>query len=334
MKNTLILSILFLLLYSCSGNKKDFTIAAESIRTEEIKKYVSELGSDRFMGRKPFTSGEAITINYLADNLRLIGFEPAFNGSYFQNVPMVEISSSVSNVEIYRRSERLFTFSSPDEAAIVSPQYSDTVEITGSDIIFAGFGIVAPEYDWNDYEGLDVKGKTVIVLINDPGLYTGDSLLFKGREMTYYGRWTYKFEEAARQGAEGILIVHDTEGAGYPYTIPRKSSITPRFHLQNADSNKTMCQFTGWLSAEASGKLFGQAGYDVEKLRMESCKRRSVGFPLNIKISLSICNSVIFSKSTNVAGILKGTRRARESIVYTAHWDHFGIGEKENGESI
>jgi Zn-dependent M28 family amino/carboxypeptidase len=334
MKNFLILFVLSIIFFSCSGRKKDFNNAVNSIRKEDIENYVSELGSDRFMGRKPFTAGEAITVNYLADNLRLIGFEPAFNGSYFQEVPMVEISTSIKGISISGSSESIFSLSSPDEAAIVSPQICDSIDVVNSEIVFAGFGIVAPEYGWNDYADLDVKGKTVIVLINDPGLYTSDSLLFKGREMTYYGRWTYKYEEAARQGAEGILVIHETEGAGYPWSIPRKSSITPRFYMQTADSNKTLCSFTGWLSAEASEKLFKKAGYNVEKLRMESCKKGFRGFPMNMQVSLSVRNSVRYNKSTNVAGILKGSHRADECIVYTAHWDHFGIGEKENGDSI
>ncbi len=334
MKNFLILIILSIMFFSCLGKKKDFENALKSIRTDDIKDYVSELGSDRFMGRAPFTGGETITINYLADHLRLIGFEPAFNGSYFQQVPVVQITSLIKDVEISRLSELLFNLTSPDEAAVISPQICDKIDVVNSEIIFAGFGIVAPEYGWNDYANLNVKGKTVIVMINDPGLYTGDSLLFKGRDMTYYGRWTYKYEEAARQGAEGILIVHETEGAGYPYSIPRKSSVTPRFYMQDADSNKSLCRFTGWLSAEASEKLFGEAGYNVEKLRMESCRSGFTGFPLKMQLSFSVSNSVRYNKSTNVAGILKGTRRADECIVYTAHWDHFGIGEKENGDSI
>ena len=171
-------------------------------------------------------------------------------------------------------------------------------------------------------------------MINDPGLYTGDTTFFKGREMTYYGRWTYKFEEAARQGAEGIIIIHETEGAGYQYTIPRKSSITPRLYMQTADSNRTLCQFTGWLSAGSADSLFKTRGYKVAELRKAACKKEFKGFNMNSQLSLSIQNKVIYNTSTNVAGILKGSSRADECIVYSAHWDHFGIGEKENGDSI
>jgi len=334
MKNILLVSILSVILFSCSARKKDFARAYESITKEDLAAYVSDLASDRFMGRKPFTGGETITINYLADHLKLIGFEPAFGSGYFQEVPMAEITTSIKGICVTEPSGEVINLSSPDEAAIISPRISDTISIKSSEMIFAGFGIVAPEYGWNDYENLDVKGKTVVVLINDPGLYTGDSLLFKGKEMTYYGRWTYKYEEAARQGAEGVLIIHETEGAGYQWTIPRKSSISPRFYLQSADSNKTMYRFTGWISEGASGKILEEAGFNVEKLRMESCKKGFRGFPLKMNVSLTAFNTTRYNKSTNVAGILKGSRRKNECVIYTAHWDHFGIGEKENGDSI
>ena len=152
--------------------------------------------------------------------------------------------------------------------------------------------------------------------------------------MTYYGRWTYKFEEAARQGAEGILIIHETEGAGYQYSIPRKSSISPRLFMQTADSNKTSCAFTGWLSAGSADSLFNRLGYNVKELRAAACHKDFKGFDLKTQISFSIRNKIQFNNSTNVAGVLKGTTRSDECIIYTAHWDHFGIGEKENGDSI
>jgi Zn-dependent M28 family amino/carboxypeptidase len=286
------------------------------------------------MGRKPFTPGEKITVDFLAGELKKIGFEPAFSGSYFQSVPMVEISTEVVGKVKITTGKQILSFNAPDNIAISSPRLTNEVDIHDSEMIFAGFGIVAPEYNWDDYHGLDVKGKTVVVLINDPGLYTGDSTFFKGKEMTYYGRWTYKYEEAARHGAEGILIIHETEGAGYQYTIPRKSSISPRLYMQTADSNKTMCTFNGWISAESADSLFNNLGYSVKELRKEACKKEFKGFDLKSLLSLSVRNKIRFNTSTNVSGVLKGTLRADECIVYSAHWDHFGIGEKENGDSI
>jgi Zn-dependent M28 family amino/carboxypeptidase len=326
--------LLTILLLSASCNNHDLKNSQSSIKVSDLEYYVKNLASNEFMGRKPFTPGETITVNFLADELKKIGFEPPFNGSYFQKVPMVEISSQVTGNINIKTANGNISFNAPANIAVTSPKISDSVNINGSEMVFAGFGIIAPEYNWNDYIGLDVKGKTVVVLINDPGLYTGDSTLFKGREMTYYGRWTYKFEEAARQGAEGILIIHEAEGAGYQYTIPRKSSISPRFYMQTADSNRTQCSYTGWLSAESADSLFNNLGYNVKGLRNDACKKGFKGFDLKSKISLSFRNKIRYNTSTNVAGILKGTSRADECIVYTAHWDHFGIGEREMGDSI
>jgi Zn-dependent M28 family amino/carboxypeptidase len=326
------LFIIFLLIPSCSNS--DLKNSEKIINTSDLAYYVKNLASDEFMGRKPFTAGETKTVNFLADELKKMGFEPAFNESYFQKVPMVEISSQVTGNAFIKTAKGDIALFAPDNIAVTSPKLSDEVNIKESEMVFAGFGIIAPEYNWNDYKGLDVKGKTVVVLINDPGLYTGDTTFFKGREMTYYGRWIYKFEEAARQGAEGILIIHETEGAGYQYSIPRKSSITSRLYIQTADSNKTMCAFTGWLSGESADSLFNHIGYNVKELRIAACKKGFKGFDLKTQISLSISNRIEFNNSTNVAGVLKGTTRSDECIVYTAHWDHFGIGEKEKGDSI
>jgi Zn-dependent M28 family amino/carboxypeptidase len=332
MRNYLIFIIIPLIFSAC--NNGEIRKCERSINASDMAEYVKNLASDEFMGRKPFTAGEKITVEYLAAQLKQIGFEPAFNGSYFQPVPMVEISSVVKGPVVVDYGGKSLSLNNPDDIAVTSPRLDNEVNIKNTGMIFAGFGIVAPEYEWDDYNGLDVKGKTVVVLVNDPGLYTGDTTLFKGRDMTYYGRWTYKFEEAARHGAEGILVIHETEGAGYPYTIPRKGSLSPGLYMQTADSNKTMCSFSGWLSAESAEKLFDNLGYKVSDLRQSATRKGFKGFNMNAKMSLSIQNKVRYNTSTNVAGLLRGTSRADECIVYSAHWDHFGIGEKENGDSI
>ncbi|MBG0859326.1 MAG: M28 family peptidase [Bacteroidales bacterium] len=334
MKSIISFFIILTILSACRSRKSDLEEVIRNISVNDLENYVKELGSDRFMGRKPFTEGETITVNYLADQLRLIGFEPAFDGSYFQKVPLAEISSTVSEIAIAKSSKILLKLRTPDDAAIISPVLSNNITINEIDIVFAGFGIVAPEYGWNDYAGLDVKGKTVVVMVNDPGLYTSDITLFKGREMTYYGRWTYKYEEAARQGAAGVLIIHETTGAGYPYTIPRKSSLSPRLYLNDTTKNEPLCSFTGWLTSDAARKLFSINNLNVDSLRLAACNKGYRGFPLNLSITLEIKNDVRFSESSNVAGMIRGSAKPRECIVYTAHWDHFGIGEKEDGDSI
>jgi Zn-dependent M28 family amino/carboxypeptidase len=319
----------------CSCNRSsDFEIASDSINVGDLESWAKELGSDKFMGRAPFTEGEKITTEYLAGQLKKIGFEPAFNGSYFQEVPMVKILSTVKEPVTVQSLKTIFEFSTPDDFAVISPQITKEVIIDKSEMVFAGFGIVAPEYGWNDYVGINVRGKTVMVLINDPGLYTGDTSLFKGSEMTYYGRWTYKYEEAERQGAIGILIIHEPKGAGYSYTVPRKSSISPNLYIQSDDSNSSHCLFTGWISSESAEKLFREKEINVSDLRSEASKKNFMGFPLEMNISMKINNTIEYNKSKNVAGLLRGSKKPEENIVYTAHWDHFGIGEAENGDSI
>jgi len=329
-----IINLIIILTFISCNRTTDFENVRRSINVADLENYVKELGSDRFMGRAPFTEGEKITIEYLSGELRKIGFEPPFDSSYFQDVPMVRIISEVQGPVKIKSPVAHFEFKAPDDFAVISPRIEDYIDITESELVFAGFGIVAPEFGWNDYEGLDVKDKTVMVMINDPGLYTRDTNLFRGSEMTYYGRWTYKYEEAARQGATGVLIIHDPLGAGYDYSIPRKSSITPNLYIQTADSNTTRCRFTGWISSGSAGRLLKTKGLDLAELRTEACKREFRGFPLDMNISLNIRNSIVYNKSKNVAGILRGSKRPEENIVYSAHWDHFGIGEPENGDSI
>lgn len=322
-----------ILAVSCTG-ESSLRKASETITADELRNYTSILGADSFMGRKPFTPGEEVTIKYLAEELGRIGFSPLFGDSWFQKVPMVEITTRVNGkVVITAGSERL-DLSAPDDIAVESPSMKQYVELNDIPMIFCGFGIVAPEYGWNDYEGLDVMGKCAVVLVNDPGLYTGDSTLFKGRQMTYYGRWTYKYEEAARQGAAAILIVHETVGAGYDYSIPRKSSLSPSLYMEQSGDIITPCPVTGWISAGAAEKIFGATGYVVKELRTEACRKSFKGFGIGTSISLNLTNSHQKNSSVNVAGILHGSEKPEECIVISAHWDHFGIGEAENGDSI
>lgn len=329
------LTILLILVSSCTRNiENSFNSAKKSITTEDLASYVKELGSDEFEGRKPFSKGEDLTVQYLADQMKRIGLEPAFGESYFQEVEMAEINSNMLQPAIFKTRSGEIKLSFPDEIAVNSNKTREIIEIKDSEMVFAGFGIVAPEYGWDDYKNLDVKGKTVVVLVNDPGLYTGDENLFKGKTMTYYGRWTYKYEEAERQGAKGILIIHETLGAGYPYDIPRKSALNSSFYLAEDANAETRLMFNGWVSAETGQKFFNNFNITVDSLRSSACKKDFIGFPMNSQISLRINNSWEYNTSRNVAGIIRGSKKPEECIVYSAHWDHFGIGEVENGDSI
>jgi Zn-dependent M28 family amino/carboxypeptidase len=321
------------ILTSCAGSL-DVKNALATINADEIRKYTSEISSDSFMGREPFTKGEERTVLYLSKALSDIGFDPAFNGSYCQEVPMIQITSRTLGTVTFNTSGKILSFNSPDDIAIVSPLQQELTEVTKMPVVFCGFGIVAPEYGWNDYKDIDVKGKCVIVLVNDPGLYTGDSTLFKGRTMTYYGRWTYKFEEAARQGAAAILIIHETLGAGYDYSIQRSSSVSPKLYMLKTDKPEKQCHITGWLNDKAAERLFGTLGYSVDSLRIAACRKDFKGFDLKTEISAKITNKFRIDRSMNVAGILPGRKIPDEAVVITAHWDHFGIGEKVDGDSI
>src|SRR6195952_2990731 len=207
------------LLSACTRNGQ----MAKPITADEIKSHIAVLADDSLMGRKPFTAGEPKTINYISGQFKKLGLEPGNNGSYFQEVPMVEITGKPSETMEISGGKSPLTLHYLTDFVASTRQELEGVELKNSPLIFAGYGIVAPEYHWNDYAGLDVKGKTVIVLVNDPGYKNGDPTFFKGDTMTYYGRWTYKFEEAARQGAAGVIIVHQTEPASYGWSVVTNS---------------------------------------------------------------------------------------------------------------
>ncbi len=327
------LAVMAVVAAACGGNRS-IEKASATITAKELRDYTRILGADSMMGRKPFTPGENITVNYLAGELGRIGFSPAFGNSWFQEVPLVEITTKVQGPVVITAAGSKMEMTVPDDVAIESPSMKEFVELVDIPMVFCGFGIVAPEYGWNDFSAVDVKGKCAVVLINDPGLYTGDSALFRGKTMTYYGRWTCKYEEAARQGAAAILIIHETAGAGYDYSIPRKSSISPGLYQEPAPGDPEPCPVTGWISAGAADRLFGALGHDIEKLRREACNRDFKAFETGASISLQLTNSHIRNSSLNVAGILPGSTHPEEAIVITAHWDHFGVGETENGDSI
>ncbi len=315
---------------SCSNENKTNQV----ITADEIKSHIVVLANDSLMGRKPFTEGENKTINYISQQFKKIGLEPGNNGSYFQEVPMVEIKGSPSaTMEITGGKSPLILNFSTDFVASTR-QELDKVELKNSPLVFAGYGIVAPEYHWNDYAGLDVKGKTVIVLVNDPGFKSGDGKLFKGDTMTYYGRWTYKYEEAARQGAAGVIIVHQTEPASYPWSVVNTSFTGAKLYLQQSDKHLNRCKAEGWITEDAAKKLLGMANITGD-IRALARKRDFKAIPLNMSVSLAIQNKLKYSTSHNVIATLKGSSNAGEYIVYTAHWDHLGIGKPDaKGDSV
>jgi Zn-dependent M28 family amino/carboxypeptidase len=328
--NSLILFLGLALFSACTSKNKP----AQPITADEIKSHIAVLANDSLTGRKPFTPGETKTINYISQQFKKLGLKPGNNGSYFQDVPMVEITGRPSETMEISGGKSPIALHNLTGFVTSTRQELDVVELKNSPLVFAGYGVVAPEYHWNDYAGLDVKGKTVIVLVNDPGFKSGDSKLFKGDTMTYYGRWTYKYEEAARQGAAGVIIVHQTEPASYPWSVVNNSFTGAKLYLQQRDKHLSRCKVEGWITEDAAKKLLSAAGITGD-IRALARKKDFKAIPLNLNVNLTIHNKLKYSTSHNVIAILKGSSSAGEYIIYTAHWDHLGVGKPDaKGDSI
>lgn len=315
-----------------SANSSPDSLAIKSINDSSLAKYLSVIAADSLEGRKPFTTGETKTINYLKTEFEKLGLKPGNGDSYFQEVPMVEIKSTPSEKMVVKSGLKEWSLNYLTEFVAGSRRVQNEVSVKNSPLVFAGYGIVAPEYGWNDYENLDVKGKIVVVLINDPGF--ADSTLFKGKNMTYYGRWTYKFEEASRQGAAGILIIHDTKPAAYPWTVVRSGWSKSKLQLQSEDNGMNRTVIEGWISLEGARKLFALGGQSFETLVAKARKKDFKAVDLNLTTSLTVRNKIKKSVTYNVLASIPGGKLKNEAIIYSAHWDHLGIGEKVQGDSI
>jgi Zn-dependent M28 family amino/carboxypeptidase len=332
----LIVVSIALLLGSCNQTETTFEgkDGLSAFSADSLGKHIAELSDDDFEGRKPFTEGETKTIQYLKEKFIAAGLEPGNGESYFQEVPMVNITTHAAPAMQVQSAKGNFTLKGPDDYVIWTDKTDATISLNNDELVFAGYGVVAPEYNWNDYEGLDVKGKVVMVLVNDPGFNAGDTSLFKGKTMTYYGRWTYKFEEAARQGAKGCLVIHNTEAASYPFTVVQNNWNASRLRLDPRGENEKICDVIGWVSAPAALKLLTAAGKDTASLASADI-RGFKGAALNLKLSTSIQVKTNYNQSNNVIGKITGSKYPDETIIYTAHWDHLGIGTPdETGDSI
>lgn len=330
---------LFAIVIFCSCNQdkpvtdNDDGLAAFS--ADSIRLHVSQLADDSLMGRKPFTEGETKTIAYLQKQFKQAGLEPGNGGSYIQEVPMVNIQTTADSVMKVTSPKGDFTLKGFKDYVIWTDKITDKVGLNNDEVVFAGYGVVAPEHNWNDYEGLDVKGKIVLVMVNDPGFAAGDTSLFRGKTMTYYGRWTYKFEEAARQGAKGCLIVHTTEGASYPFSVVQNNWNASKLRLDDRGKPNKYTDLNGWISLPAAQKLVAAAGMDTSSFFALADKRGFKPVPLNLKLSTSMKVKTTFNKSYNVIGKITGTKRPDEVIIYSSHWDHLGIGKPdETADSI
>lgn len=327
---------IFLTLVNCVSSKKsaEAPVDSVSLNADSLAETIRDLSADNFLGRKPFTKGETITIDYLQARFRALEIEPANGSSYLQEVPMVNIKTEASAVMQAKGVKNSFTLSGREDYVIWTDKTDAEVSLAESEVVFAGYGVVAPEYNWNDYANLDVKGKVVLVLVNDPGFNGGDTSLFKGKAMTWYGRWPYKYAEAARQGAKACLIIHTTKAASYPFSVVQNNWNNSKLRLDNRTKPEPYCDIVGWVSSPAAAKLLAAAGQDTSLLASAD-KRGFQGQALDLKLSTSVKVTATYDKSHNVVAKITGSKFPDETIIYSAHWDHLGIGAPdEKGDSI
>ena len=328
-------------LISCSPESNEIlepTVEAAS-ETSEIEamlhQHIAVLASDEFEGRAPATPGEEKTINYLQSKFEALGIDPGNGDSYFQSVSVTEITTANDAVLTFSGSNYDVELEYATEMIVGSQQQIPTTSIVDSELVFVGYGVVAPERDWNDYADIDVVGKTVVILVNDPGYATQDPDVFNGNAMTYYGRWTYKYEEAARQGAAGALIVHETGPAGYGWEVVSGSWSGPQIGLQADNLNSDKNDIEGWLTLNSAEALFAGAGLNYQQLKATAAQPGFTAVPLgDVTASVAIQNSVRTSLSQNVIAMIPGTERPTETIIYTAHWDHLGVNAEILGDNI
>jgi Zn-dependent M28 family amino/carboxypeptidase len=299
-----------------------------------LLQHINTLASDEFGGRAPMSEGEALTLSYLETQFREMGLEPMFGDSYLQAVPLVAIESD-GDLDLRVQSPDGsvdLAYTNGPESVVWTTRVVEETGLDNSELVWAGYGIVAPEYGWNDYAGLDVSGKTVIVLVNDPGFATQDPALFNGNAMTYYGRWTYKYDEAARQGAAGLLIVHQTAPAAYGWNVVEDGNKGPQFHLAPEDNNMSRLPVEGWLQHHVAEEILAAAGHSLSELEAQAAGGSVTPIALGLTASVTIRNTLAFSESFNVGAVRRGSEAPEEQFIYMAHWDHMGTAPHEEGD--
>nr|WP_246029081.1 M28 family metallopeptidase [Parashewanella tropica] len=295
---------------------------------KQYRQDVKTLSSTQFAGRAPLSPQEKLTTDYLVNAYKRIGLEPGYKGQFLQPVPMAKITTD----QHMRLKVGHESFNNVTEFTARTERLSQQINLKNSDVVFCGYGIDAPEYHWNDYQGVDVKGKTVIVLVNDPGFATQDPKLFTGNAMTYYGRWTYKFEEAAKQGAKAVFVVHETAPAGYGWDVVKNSVGGNQLSLVDQAQNLDTVAVMGWLQHDTAKKIFAQAGYDFDKLKRKAVSRHFKPIDLKLKARLKLNNHIEQSTSYNVIAQLSAKTKTDETIIVHAHWDHLGQFSDNKGK--
>ena len=329
-------------LIGCSSAPSAPDAALRSFSADRLLGHIRTLSSDEFEGRGPGSKGEQLTIKYLEDQYRSSGLEPGNpDGTYLQSVPLVGITPDKGMKLTLTGHGRTLEPKFQDDYVAWSKRVTDTSSID-ADLVFVGYGVQAPEFQWDDFKGVDVKGKVIVVLINDPPVPDPsdpaklDPKTFGGTAMTYYGRWTYKFEKAAQMGAAGCIIIHQTERAGYPWEVVRNSWSATQFDLATPDKNMGRLAVESWITSDFATQLFRLAGQDLDKLMQAAARRDFKPVALGLHEKLTIHNSLQTIDSHNVIAKITGSDPQLKNtyVIYTAHWDHFGIGPEVNGDKI
>lgn len=341
--NRFVPSGLFVLAVACGGPKLPETVAElPNLDTSRVLNDIKRLSADEMQGRLPGTDGERLAVQYLSDQFKAAGLEPGNpDGTWVQKVPLVGIRPSVGSPFIVKQNGKPREMNVPGDIVPFSRRVADTVSLTDSEMVFVGYGIQAPEFQWDDYKGVDVKGKTILMLVNDPqipGSGPGglDPKTFGGKAMTYYGRWTYKFDKAAEMGAAGVLVIHETGPAGYPYAVAQAMG-GERFNLSTPDKNMDKAAIQGWISLEATTALFKAAGFTFDDLKAKATTREFTPVPLKATASVTLKQATRNVDSQNVVARITGSdpELKNEYVIYTAHWDHLGVGAPDaSGDTI
>jgi Zn-dependent M28 family amino/carboxypeptidase len=305
------------------------------ITATEIDGDLRFISSDLLEGRAPATRADKLTTEYIADQLRGAGVEPGVNGSYFQPVPIDVVKADPATIKVTASGKSSMTLKSPDDVVVFAGSAVEQSSAHG-ELVYAGYGASAPEYKWDDFKGIDVKGKILLVLVNDPPATAAEPRLFGGKAMTYYGRWTYKYEEAERRGAAGVFIVHTTESASYPWHTVVGSWSGEQRMLPRDSSSPSPLGMRGWITDSAATVLLKGAGLDMAQLRKQAESRDFKPVSTGITIDFSARNTVKHLSSANVVGVVRGhdSKLKSEYVALSAHWDHLGIGVPVNGDSI
>ena len=323
----LFLLLFCFLIFSCSTDKEISTI-------ENLHSLIETLSSDDMQGRNPGTEGGQIAKNYISDKFSETNLKP-FGKSFFHEVPAVSSTLEDSSFFTISFRDRDRKLSYGNEVVFWSKRNQKNQKINSSELVFVGYGIVAPEYDWNDYDGIDVQGKTVVILINDPGFDTGKLRLFNGRSMTYYGRWTYKFEEAARQGATAAIIIHEEEAASYPWSVVENSWTGPQLDLQRKDLGMSRTILESWISLDVANEIFTFTGFNYDSLKEFALDNSFQAFEMKgLSLTSKINSDINYFSSHNLVGFKEGTSKPDEYLIFMAHWDHLGINEDLVGDQI